>query len=334
MSHEATGNSKTAKVCCLAVCALLAALCSSVEAQQPRGVPRIGLVPSAGNANNPGHEVRAFRQGLRDLGYIEGKNILIEYRYVEGKPEQIPAVIGELTKLKVDVIVVGSPGGVQAAKSNTKTIPIVFVITQDPVAAGYVDSLARPGGNITGITRLTRDLSGKRLELLKEAVPTVSRVGVIWSGTGTGYKGYVAAAGRMKLSLQSLEVRLPNPDFEAIFRAAKASRVNALVTVSNIRITVYRKEIAELAMKHHLPAMYESTRWIEAGGLMSYGASDHESFERAAVYVDKILKGTKPVELPVEQPTKFELVVNLKTAKQIRLTIPPNLLARADRVLR
>ena len=245
-----------------ALCALLFVLCASVGAQQPKAVPRIGVVPSAGNANNPGHEVRVFQQGLRDLGYVEGKNILIEYRYVEGKPEQIPAVIGELTQLKVDVILVGSPGGVQAAKNTTKTIPVVFVITQDPVAAGYVDSLARPGGNITGITRLTRDLSGKRLELLKEAVPTLSRVGVLWSGSGTGFKGYVAAAGSMKLPLQSLEVRLPNPDFEHVFHTAKTSRVNALVIVSNIRITVYRNRIAELAIKHQLPAMYESSRWI------------------------------------------------------------------------
>ena len=304
------------------------------EAQQPGRIPRIGFLPSSGDTNNPGIEVRAFQQRLRDLGYIEGKNILIEYRYAEGKADRVPSLVAELVQLKVDVLVVGSPGAVREAKQATRTIPIVMVITQDPVAAGYVDSLARPGGNITGVTRLTRDLAGKRLELLKEAVPTTSRVGILWSGLGGGFKGYEAAAQTLKIPFQSLEVRTPNPDLQGVFQAAKKGRANALIVVSNIRITGYHKRIADLAIKNRLPSMYETDKWVEAGGLMSYGADDADSFQRAAVYVDKILKGTKPADLPVEQPTKFELVFNLKTAKQIGLTIPPNVLARADRVIR
>jgi putative tryptophan/tyrosine transport system substrate-binding protein len=316
------------------VSALLLALCSSTEAQQPGKISRIGFLPSSGNANDPGIEVRAFQQRLRDLGYIEGKNILIEYRYAEGKADRVPSLVAELVQLKVDVLVVGSPGAVQEAKRATKTIPIVMVITQDPVAAGYVDSLARPGGNITGITRLTRDLAGKRLELLKEAVPTTSRVGVLWSGAGRGFKGYEAAARTLKIPLQSLEVRTPNPDFEGVFQTAKQGRANALIAVSNIRITGYQKRIADLAIKNRLPSMNETDKWVDAGGLMSYGADDADSFQRAAVYVDKILKGTKPADLPVEQPTKFEFVINLKTAKALNLTIPQSVLFRADRVIR
>ena len=314
--------------------AILFALCLPAEAQQPGKVPRIGFLPSSGDANNPGIQVTAFQQGLRDLGYIEGKNILVEYRYVEGKVDRIPSLVAELVQLKVDVLVVGSPGTVQETKRATKTIPIVMVITQDPVAAGYVDSLARPGGNITGLTRLTRDLSGKRLELLKEAVPTISRVGALWSGAGTGFKGYEAAARALKIPLQSLEVRSPNPDFEAAFQAAKKGRANALIAVSNIRLSGYQKRIADLAIKNRLPSMYETSRWVEVGGLMSYGASDAEGFQRAAVYVDKILKGTKPADLPVEQPTKFELVFNLKTAKALNLTIPQSVLFRANKVIK
>jgi putative tryptophan/tyrosine transport system substrate-binding protein len=306
---------------------------SVTQAQQPTKIPRIGFLPSAGDAGSPGTQVKAFQLGLRDLGYIEGKNILIEYRYGEGQAERIPSLVAELVQLKVDVLVVGSPGAVQEAKKASRTIPIVFVITQDPVAAGYVDSLARPGGNITGITRLTRDLSEKRLELLKEAVPTISRVGVIWSGAGSGFKRYEAAARTLKIPLYSLEVRSPKPDFEGAFQAAKKAGANALVTVTNIRISAYLKRIAELANANRLPSMFERSEYVEAGGLISYGASD-KLFRRAAIYVDKILKGASPANLPVEQPTKFELVINLKTAKQIGFTIPPNILARADRVIR
>jgi putative ABC transport system substrate-binding protein len=271
---------------------------------------------------------------LRDLGYTEGKNILIEYRYVEEKVDRIPSLVAELVQLKVDILVVGSPGAVQEAKRTTKTIPIVMVITQDPVAAGYVDSLARPGGNITGLTTLTRELAGKRLELLKEAVPTTSRVGVLWSGAGTGFKGYDAAARELRIPLQSLEVRTPNPDFEGVFQAAKKGRANALIAVSNIRITGYQKRIADLAIKYRLPSMNETDTWVEAGGLMSYGADDDDSYRRVAWYVDKILKGAKPADLPVEQPTKFEFVINLKTAKALNLTIPQSVLFRATKVIK
>jgi putative ABC transport system substrate-binding protein len=305
-----------------------------VQAQQPGRIPRIGFLPSSGDANNPGPSVQAFQQGLRDLGHIEGKNILVEYRYAEGKADRIQSLVAELVQLKVDVLVVGSPGAVQEAKQATKTIPIVMVITQDPVAARYVNSLARPGGNITGVTRLTRELSGKRLELLKEAVTTTSRVGVLWSGAGGGFKGYESAARALKIPLQSLEVRTPNPDFEGVFQAAKQGRANALIAVSNIRISGYQNRIADLAIKNRLPSMCEADTWVEAGGLMSYGADDADSFQRAAVYVDKILKGTKPADLPVEQPTKFEFVINLKTAKALNLTIPQSVLFRADRVIR
>ena len=322
------------KMTVLTLCTMLLALCVSAKAQQPGRIPRIGFLPSSGDTNNPGIEVRAFQQRLRDLGYIEGKNILIDYRYAEGKADRVPTLIAELVQLKVDVLVVGSPGAVQEAKQATKTIPIVMVITQDPVAAGYVDSLARPGGNITGITRLTRDLAGKRLELLKEAVPTTSRVGILWSGSGGGFKGYEAAAQALKIPFQSLEIRTPNPDFEGVFQAAKKSRANALIVVSNIRLAGYHKRIVDLAIKNRLPSMCETDRWVEAGGLISYGADDADSFQRAAVYVDKILKGTKPADLPVEQPTKFGFVINLKTAKALNLTIPQSVLFRADRVIK
>ena len=322
------------KITVLTLCTMLLALCVSAQAQQLGRIPRIGFLPSRGDANNPGSVVRAFQQGLRDLGYIEGKNILIDYRYAEGKADRIQSFVAELVQLKVDVLVAGSPGAVQEAKQATKTIPIVMVITQDPVAAGYVNSLARPGGNITGVTRLTRELSGKRLELLKDAVPTTSRVGVLWSGGGGGFKGYEAAAQALKIPFQSLEVRTPNPDFEGVFQAAKKGRANALIAVSNIRIIGYQKRIADLAIKNRLPSMYEAATWVEAGGLMSYGADDADSFQRAAVYVDKILKGTKPADLPVEQPTKFEFVINLKTAKALNLTISQSVLFRADKVIR
>jgi putative tryptophan/tyrosine transport system substrate-binding protein len=241
-----------------------------------------------------------------------------------------PALSPTSCKLKVEVLVVGAPG---AVKKASKTIPIVFVITQDPVAVGYVDSLARPGANITGLTRLTRDLSEKRLELLKETVPTISRVGGIWSGAGSGFKRYEAAARTLQIPLHSLEVRSPNPNIEGAFQAAKKAGVNALLTVTNIRISAYLKRIAELANANRLPSMFERSEYVEAGGLMSYGASD-DLFRRAAIYVDKLLEGANPANLPVEQPTKFELVINLKTAKQIGFTIPPHVLARADRVIK
>jgi putative tryptophan/tyrosine transport system substrate-binding protein len=305
-----------------------------VQAQEPKKVPRIGFVSGGGDANNPGPIVEAFRQGLRDLGYIEGKNIVVEYRYAEGKVDLLPNLVAELVQLKVDVLVSGTSRAILAAKQLTSTIPLVMVTTQDPVAAGLVDSLARPGGNITGLTNLARDLSGKRLELLKEIVPGISRVGLLGEVNNSGFKDYQAAARALKIQLQSLEVRGPNPDLEGAFQAAAKGHASALIIPRGVLINRYARRIADLAIKNRLPSMYEGRDWVEAGGLVSYATSDAENWKRAATYVDKILKGAKPADLPVEQPMKFELVINLKTAKQIGLTIPPNVLVRADRVIR
>ena len=309
----------------------------SAEAQQPTKISRIGYL-SPGDANGSRASVEPFRQGMRELGYVEGKNILIEYRYAEGKLDRIPSLVAELVQLKPEVLVVISLLSIRAAKQATKTIPIIIMSTQDPVAAGIIDSLAHPGGNITGVTRLTRELSGKRLELLKEAVPRMSRVAVLWnpddSGASVAFKEYQAVAPVLKIQLQSLEVRDPNPDLEGAFQAAVKERANALITITNPVLSRYPKRIADLAISNRLPSMHERIGWVEAGGLMSYSANDAESFRRGAYYVDRILKGTKPAELPVEQPTKFEFVINLKAAKQIDLTIPQKVLARADRVIR
>ena len=315
------------------------AMCGAVaQAQQPAKVPRIGYLSATGNSKIPGPKVDAFRQGLRDLGCVETKNILVEFRYVEGKSDSIPSLVAELVQLKVDVLVLGPQPAIRAAKQATKTIPIVIVTTQDPVTTGIVDSLARPGGNITGLTRLTRELSGKRLELLKEAFPGISRVGVLANTTqlrtDSDFKWYEAPARALKIQLQSLGVREPNPDFEGAFQAAAKGRANALITISGALINRYQKQIADFAIKNRLPSMHETSEYVEGGGLMSYSADDAESYRRAAYYVDRILKGAKPADLPVEQPTKFELVINLKTAKQIGLTIPQSMLYRADKVIR
>jgi putative ABC transport system substrate-binding protein len=326
------------KITVLTLCAMLFALCSVAQAQQLKKLARIGLVSSAGDPRAPGPQIEAFRQGLRDLGYIEGKNILLEYRYAEGKLDRLPNLVAELIQLKVDVLFLTALVAVRAAKEMTKTIPIVMVILSDPVAIGIVDSLARPGGNITGLTRLTRELSGKRLELLQEAVPGIARAGVLWDtdapGAGIAFKEYEAAATALKIQLQSLEVRGPNPDLEGAFRAAVKAPSVALVVINNALVRRYSKRIADLAIKSRLTSMYEGRNYVEAGGLMSYSANETEAYRRAATYVDKILKGAKAADLPVERPTKFEFVINLKTAKQIDLTIPPNVLARADKVIK
>jgi len=326
------------KLVCFALCATLFALCFPAQAQQAKKVSRIGFLAVSGDPNTPGPWVEAFRQGLRDLGYTEGKNIVVEYRYIEGKLNRIPSLVAELVQLKVDVLVVVALSAILAAKQATKTIPIVMVATVDPVATGLIDSLAHPGGNITGLTRLQRELSGKRLELLTEVIPGISRVGVLWEpedpAAAIAFKEYDAAAHALKIHLQPLEVRGPNPDFEGAFQIATREHANALITVNSVLLSRYAKQIAELAIKHRLVSMYELSRFVEAGGLMSYSANDAESYRRAAVYVDKILKGAKPADLPVEQPTKFEFVVNLKAAKQIGLTIPQPVLYRADRVIK
>jgi putative tryptophan/tyrosine transport system substrate-binding protein len=242
--------------------------------------------------------------------------------------------VAELVQLKAEVIVSPTFQAIRAAKQATKAIPIVMVVTVDPVAAGLIDSLARPGGNVTGVTRLTRELSGKRLELVKEVLPTVSHVGVLRDAEATAFKDYEIPSRALKIKLQSLNVRNPKVDFEEAFQIAVKRHVDALVVVSGALSLSYRKQIANLAIKNRLPSMHERSEEVEAGGLMSYSADNHESFRRAAIFVDKILKGAKPADLPVEQPMKFEFVINIKTAKQIGLTIPPNVLARPDKVIR
>jgi putative tryptophan/tyrosine transport system substrate-binding protein len=307
---------------------------SLARAQQAKKVPRIGYVVStiASSQNE------AFRQALRDLGYVEGESVQFEYRYIEGQQDKVPNLVAELLELKVDILVVSTLSSLRAAKQATKTIPIVMATTNDPVATGIIDSLARPGGNITGVTRLTRDLSGKRLEVLKEVVPKLARVGVLWDANGPGptiaFKEYEAAAHLLKIKLHSLELRDVNLDFGRAFHAAAKGRASAIIAIRSGVIISNMTRIADLAVRNRLPSMNESSDFVEAGGLMSYSANEAESFRRAAVYVDKILKGAKPADLPVEQPTKFEFVINLKTAKQIGLTIPPNVLARADRVIK
>jgi putative tryptophan/tyrosine transport system substrate-binding protein len=306
-----------------------------VDAQQLRNLPRIGFVSRDGDLDRPGSRVDAFRQALRELGYTEGKNILVEYRYISGTSGQIPRLVTELLQQKVDVLILTPQPAIRAAKQATKTVPIVMVTTQDPVAAGFINSLAKPGGNITGVTTLQRELSGKRLELLKEVLPRLSRVAALMNATSIGdFKMYEAPARILKLQLHSVGVRGPQPDLEHAFQAAAKVRAGALLTVSNAVLNHHAEKIAELAINNRLPSVNEQSDYVDAGGLMSYSADQAASYKRAAIYVDKVLKGAKPADLPVEQATEFELVINLKTAKQIGLTIPQNVLARADRVIR
>jgi len=303
------------------------------EAQQPTKVSRIGYLSS------PSASIRteAFRQGLRELGYVDGKNIAIEYRDAEGKIERYSDLASELVSLKVDVIFTSSTPGAMAAKNATKTIPIVFTSVGDPVGIGLVASLARPGGNITGLSTLAPDLSGKALELLKETVPKLSRVAVLWNpdnpGKTSSLKETEVAARALRLQLQSLEVRSPN-DVEPAFQAARRERAGAVIVLRDVVVNSQTKQIVELTLKNRLPAIYNDRGFVDAGGLMSYGPSIDDLFHRAGTYVGKILKGAKPADLPVEQPMKFELVINLKTAKQIGLTIPDRVLERANRVIK
>jgi ABC-type uncharacterized transport system substrate-binding protein len=343
MRREAGGNSRkkknmSSKLVLFLLAAVILGFVSFTEAQKPAKIPRIGIVGGSQDVNDPRSNTNVLRQALRDLGYVEGKNILVELRSAEGKNERFPSLVTELVQLNVDVLVSTSSVAVHAAKQASKTLPIVIVTNADPVATGLVDSLAHPGGNVTGLTTLTRDLSGKRLELLKELVPTISRVGILLvadSPTASSeFKEYEAAARALKIQLQFLEVRGPNPDFPGAFAAAAKGRVSALIAVRTSLINLNSRRIADLAIKNRLPLMNEASQFVESGGLVSYANNDAESFRRAAYYVDRILKGAKPADLPVEQPTKFDLVINLKTAKQIGLTIPPNVLARSDRVIR
>jgi len=307
------------------------------QAQQPTKVPHIGFLSGGGGAVYSARH-QAFRQGLRELGYVEGKNIVIEWRIWDGKLDRQRAMAGELARLKVDVIVAVGTGDIRAAKEASATIPIVMVSGGDAVGSGLVASLARPGGNITGLATLRPELSGKRVELLKEIIPRLSRVAVFASSSSADYdklsKELELAASAFGVKLQSLDILAPK-DFETAFRDAAKGRAEAiLVRVPGPILTPRQRVVAELAVKSRLPAIYESSEEVEAGGLMSYGTNANDRYRRAATYVDKILKGTKPAELPVEQPTKFEFIINLKAAKQIGLTIPPNVLVRADRVIR
>ena len=304
------------------------------QAQQPAGIPRIGIL-LAPSASSYSAWVEAFRQRLRELGYVEGKNILIEYRYAEGKYERLPDLAAELVGLKVDVIVT-TGAVVLFAKKVSGTIPIVFAAAVDPVGGGLVSSLARPGGNITGLSVMARDLNGKRLELLKEAFPKVARVAFLWEpfhlSGNPALTEMEAAAKALGLKLQSLPVRSLD-DFDGAFARAEREGAQALITDPRPLITNQQRQVLDFAAKNRLPAIYHTSEFVEAGGLMSYAPNYMDLWRRAATYVDKILKGAKPADLAVEQPKKFELIINLKAAKQIGLTIPQKMLARADRVV-
>jgi len=326
------------KITRLAVCSLLFALSLSAQAQQPKKAPRIGYL-GATSVSATSDRTEPFRQGLRELGYVEGKNIVIEWRSAEGKLDRLPALAAELVRLKVDIIVTSGPIPTRAAKEATVTIPIVMTQDSDPVANGFVASLARPGGNITGLSTLRPELSGKQLELLKEIVPKLSRVAVFGTSTHPGnaqsLKEVELAARGFGVKLQYLDILDPK-DIETAFRAARKGRADAVLflVAGGVASSGHRTQIVDLAVKSRLPVIYGVPEYVEAGGLMNYGVSFTDLDRRAATYVDKIFKGAKPADLPVEQPKKFEFVINLKTAKQIGLTIPPNVLARADKVIK
>jgi putative ABC transport system substrate-binding protein len=323
------------KITVLILSALLFALSTSAAAQQPGKVPRIAFLLASSPGPDP--RVEGFRQGLRELGYVEGKNIAIEWRYAEGKEELVPKLAAELVQLNVEIILTDGTNVTRAAKNATKAIPIVMASDADPVGNGFVASLARPGGNVTGLVNLIAGLSGKRLELLKEAIPGISRVGIVWNpenpSSVSGFKETQKAALTMAMQLQSLEVRAAE-NFEDAFQAAGKGRARALTVVSDSLMFNNRRRLLDLAAKHRLPTMHTQSLWVEAGALMSYGTYLPDLWRRATVYVDKILKGAKPAELPVEQPKKFEFVVNLKTAKTLNLIIPQSVVYQADRVIK
>jgi putative ABC transport system substrate-binding protein len=319
------------------ICLLLAVfLPAGSPAQQPAKIPRIAyLAASSASAQAP--RLDRFRQSLRDLGYVEGKSIFIESRFADGKLDRLPALAAELVGLRVDVIVTAGPTATRPAKEATVTIPIVMTLDSDPVGDGFVASLARPGGNITGLSTVSAELNGKRLEILKEIVPKLTRVAVLGISTNPGNAQAVRetelAARAFGVQIQYLDVR-NSKDIDAAFRAASKARADAVLVLNSPFLTSHGTQIADFAVKNRLPAISFASGFVEDGGLMSYGVSSADLIRRAAVYVDKILKGTKPADLPVEQPTKFEFIINLKAAKQIGLSIPPNVLARADRVIR
>jgi putative ABC transport system substrate-binding protein len=309
---------------------------SLAAAQQPTKVPRIGYLGGTSPSANAAR-IEAFRQGLRELGYVEGRNMIIEWRHAEAKLDRLPALAAELVRLKVDILVTGGPPATRAAKEATVTIPVVMAFDDDPIGNGFVASLARPGGNITGLSSLAPELSGKQLELLKEILPKLSRVAVLGSSTRPGtaqtLKETELAAGVFGVKVLYLDLISPK-DIETGFREAREGRADAMLILSSPIFSSQRTQFVDLAAKSRIPATYSTTEFVEDGGLMSYGVNTSGLYRRAGAYVDKILKGTKPADLPVEQPKKFEFIINLKAAKQIGLTIPPNVLARADRVIR
>jgi putative tryptophan/tyrosine transport system substrate-binding protein len=323
------------KIYWLALGAMLFALCMSAEAQQPK-LPRVGYLTAVSLSANAAR-IEALRQGLRELGYVEGKNIIIEWRAADGKPDRLPALAAELVRLKVDVIVTAGPLPTRAAKEATVTIPIIMAFDTDPVGNGFVASLARPGGNITGLSALSPEISGKQLELLKETVPKLFRVAVLWNSNEPAnpqlLREIELAAGAFGVKLQYLDV-LGSQDSETAFRSATKGRADAVLTLPSAVLNFQRKQIVDLAIKSRLPTIYYAPEFVEDGGLMTYSVSISDLFRRAATYVDKILKGAKPADLPVEQPKKFEFIINLKTAKQIGLTIPQSVLYRADKVIK
>ena len=316
---------------------ILASSCLAEAQQTAKTTPRIGFIFSTGAPGDPSPWLDAFQQGLRDLGYVEGKNILIERRYGEGRLDRMPPFVHEFVQQKVDVIVAVNNVVIRAAKEATKTIPIVMISSVDPVVAGYVESFAHPGGNITGLAWLLRDISAKRVELLKELLPKLSRVGILWDADGPGpaiaVKEYEAATRAFKIELRSLAIRGPNPDFAGAFQTAKTARLDALIVVANPLMGQHAKEVFELATRNRLPSLTEGTRYVEAGGLISYGTNLADLYRRAAGYVAEILNGAKPGDLPVKLAEKFEIFINLNTARQIGLVLPQHVLVQADKVI-
>ena len=330
---------KKAGVLSILFVVILLAVGVIAEAQQPKKVPGIGYLSNTGPAGESNRS-EAIRSALRERGYIEGQNIVTEYRYAEGKRDRYPELLAELVRLKVDIIVVaGADPLIQAAKNATKTIPIVMTgAGLDPVEAGHIESLARPGGNVTGVTLLARELGGKRLELIREAVPKLSRVAVLYDPANPGSvievkEALPVAARALRLTIQPWEVRAAK-DFEEVFAALNKQRPDGLYVLAGGLMTANQKRIVGFALKNRLPSVCTNREATDAGGLMYYGADLADNYRRVAYYVDRILKGAKPADLPVEQPTKFELVINLKTAKQIGLTIPPEVLARANKLIK
>ena len=323
---------------CIACCTMFFVLCGSVHAQQKDKVFRIGFLDPS-NASGSAVVVDVFRQELRKLGWVEGKNISVEYRFAEQKPERVAELAAELVRLNVDLIVTsGNPPALEAKKA-TSTIPIVMVISGDPVGLGLVASLARPGGNVTGMSTLAVELNTKKLEILKDAIPKLDRVGLLQGssynpGVEQQLKELRVAAPALNVKLEEINTEFDPQSLETAFKTAKQKQVGAIMTTSIRSFFAERKRIVELATKHRLPAIYNRKEYVDEGGLMSYGSGYDEEYRKAADYVDKILKGTKPADLPLQQATKFEFVINLKAAKEIGLTIPPHVLARAGKVIK